>query len=161
MTIALVSLIGIITGALLQYFFTSHLENQRHYRDLRTKAYMDYLKVISENAQENRSGSPNPANLHELSIRVTDAKARICLYGSKKVIRAFAVFDKLGAKVITDEQRKAIIEMLLAMRSDSGGHSGVDTKDLEIMMLGQHKEPHNQEAQVDSQGTQVSKKRGS
>lgn len=43
--------LGVVIGALLQYFFTRHIESQRYLRELRSKAYMDYLKCVSELAQ--------------------------------------------------------------------------------------------------------------
>jgi hypothetical protein len=47
LTIAILSFFGVIIGASLQYVFTRYLDNQRHHRDLRTQAYLDYLNSVS------------------------------------------------------------------------------------------------------------------
>lgn len=51
MLIGLLSFLGVVIGASLQYIFTRHIEDQRHIRDVRSKAYMDYLKCVAEQAQ--------------------------------------------------------------------------------------------------------------
>jgi len=79
MTTAIFPYFGIIIGAALQYFFTRHLDNQRHHRELRTKAYTDYLKCVCEQAN---LGKPRQSEEgRELSTKTADAKCRICLYG--------------------------------------------------------------------------------
>ncbi|MGA7046185.1 MAG: hypothetical protein WBY98_07980 [Candidatus Sulfotelmatobacter sp.] len=47
MTTAILSFLGVVMGASFQYVFTRYLDNQRHQRELRTQAYLDYLKSIS------------------------------------------------------------------------------------------------------------------
>ena len=136
MTIALLSFIGIVVGASLQYLFTRYLDNQRHYRNLRTQAYMDYLKCVCEQAQLARQSKA--PKLSEIFARTADAKARICLYGSTEAIQAFSTFEKLGATMNTEEQRKAFTTMVLIMRNDSGSQSGAKIEDLERVLLGDH-----------------------
>lgn len=48
MITGLLSFLDVVLGASLQYFFTRHIESQRHLRDLRSKAYMDYLQCVCE-----------------------------------------------------------------------------------------------------------------
>lgn len=131
------SFLGIIIGASLQYFFTKHIENQRHLRDLRSNAYMDYLKCVCEQAQfrfkENTKGR------QELFSRTGDAKARICLYGSNHAIESFAKFEKLGASMGSNEQRQAFTNMVSIMRTDSGSELSSAPDNLQIVLLG-HRE---------------------
>ncbi len=47
LTTAILSFLGVVMGASFQYVFTRYLDNQRHQRELRTQAYLDYLKSIS------------------------------------------------------------------------------------------------------------------
>ncbi|HLP99473.1 MAG TPA: hypothetical protein VK149_13630 [Sideroxyarcus sp.] len=129
MVAAMFSFLGIIIGALLQYFFTRHLDNQKHRRELKTKAYTDYLNSVCELAN---FGKRSP----ELSTKTADAKARICLYGSASAVSAFATFERLGATMNTPEQRNAFTNMVAIMRSDSGSDSQVALKDLEAVLLG-------------------------
>jgi len=134
MTVAIFSFFGVIIGAILQYFFTRHLDQQRAHRDARTSAYTDYLSCVSEHA--------NPAQFlestdgHELGARTADAKCRICLYGSSPTVAAFAKFERLGARMNSAEQRAAFTHMVAVMRKDSSGTAGVTADDLQIVLLG-------------------------
>jgi membrane protein DedA with SNARE-associated domain len=47
LTTAILSFLGVVMGASLQYVFTRYLDNQRHQRELRSQAYLHYLKSIS------------------------------------------------------------------------------------------------------------------
>ena len=42
---------GLIIGAFLQYFFTRQIEYSRSLRELKSKAYMNYLNGVCELAQ--------------------------------------------------------------------------------------------------------------
>jgi hypothetical protein len=44
MLTAILPVVGVLVGASLQYFFSRYLEVQRYQRDLRTQAYLDYIK---------------------------------------------------------------------------------------------------------------------
>ena len=134
MLTAVLSFFGVIIGASLQFLFTRHMEGQRHLRELRSKAYMDYLKCVCEQAQF-RFKEENKEK-QELFSRIADAKARICLYGSKEAIQAFSQFEKLGASMGSIEQRTAFTSMVSIMRADSGGEIGTDPEDIQIVLLG-------------------------
>jgi len=95
MSAAIFSFFGIIIGASLQYLFTRHLVNQKHHRELRTKAYTDYLECVSEQANLGKQRQSQEGR--ELGAKTADAKCRICLYGSSSAIGAFAKFERLGA----------------------------------------------------------------
>lgn len=41
---------GVVIGASLQYVFTRQIEYKRSLREMKTKAYMDYLKGVCEQA---------------------------------------------------------------------------------------------------------------
>jgi hypothetical protein len=102
MTAAVFSFIGVVAGAILQYFFTRHLDSQKHHRELRTAAYTDYLKCVSEHANLAKTRASQDGR--DLAFRTADAKCRICLYGSSPVVAAFARFEQLGAAMNTPEQ---------------------------------------------------------
>ncbi len=126
--------LALITGAFLQYFFTRHIENKRHIRGLRSKAYMDYLKCVVDLAQF----MPQPKSKESIEIfaRTGDSKARICLYGSNEAIKAFSVFEERGARMETSDQRQAFIDMVAIMRIDSGSKVNSDPDDIQNILLG-------------------------
>ncbi|WP_017772769.1 hypothetical protein [Paraburkholderia kururiensis] len=134
MTVALFSFFGVVTGALLQYFFTRHLDRQKHHRELRTLAYTDFLKCVSEHA--NLRTPRESAEGRDLGFRTADAKCRICLYGSPVVVSAFATFERLGATMNTEAQRAAFTQMVLEMRNDSAPNGQVEPAELETVLLG-------------------------
>lgn len=134
MTAAIFSFFGVIIGALLQYFFTRHLDRQKHHRELRTQAYTDYLKCVSEHA--NLRTPRDSTDGRDLGFRTADAKCRICLYGSPVVVSAFAAFERLGATMNTKEQRTAFTQMVLEMRNDSAYNGHVELAELEAVLLG-------------------------
>ena len=53
MLTAILPVVGVLVGASLQYLFTRYLETQRYQRDLRTQAYLDYIKSVSGLARLN------------------------------------------------------------------------------------------------------------
>ena len=131
---AILSIVGLVTGAVLQFLFTRHLDHRRHQRELRTKAYTDYLTCVSEHA--NASVQRQSAEGRALGARTADAKCRTCLYGSVAVIEAFAVFERLGATMNTPEQCMAFTRMVLLMRNDSRSKGKVALQDLQAVLLG-------------------------
>ncbi|MDO8990235.1 MAG: hypothetical protein Q7U91_11460 [Sideroxyarcus sp.] len=134
MSAVIYSLIGIVAGGSLQYFFTRHLDSQKYHRELRTKSYTDYLKSVSD--QANLGVQPKSPELREMFAKTADAKARICLYGSSAAIGAFAEFERLGATMNTAEQRAAFTRMVAVMRSDSGSKHDVALMDIEAVLIG-------------------------
>lgn len=131
MNTAVVSLIGLVVGAVLQFLFTRHLDNKKHQRDLRAKAYADYLQCVSEHANLGHQKSSTEGR--QLGAKTADAKCRISLYGAPAVISAF---ERLGAAMNTKEQCGAFTEMVVAMRRDALGSSSVAQTDVEAVLLG-------------------------
>src|SRR5690606_14758693 len=99
------SFVAVIAGAGLQYLFTRVLEERRHHRDLRTQAFADYVRCVSE--MRHSFIQPQAPREREMLARLTDAKARICLYGSGDVVLKLAKFERLGGRVSSDEQQDA------------------------------------------------------
>lgn len=134
MTNAILSLIGLVLGAVLQFLFTRHLDNKKHHRDVRAKAYADYLQCVSEHA--NLSHQRQSAEGRQLGAKTADAKCRISIYGAPAVITAFAKFERMGATMNTEEQCRAFADMVVAMRQDTLGGSLIDHTDIETILLG-------------------------
>jgi hypothetical protein len=110
MLTAVLPVVGVLVGASLQYLFTRYLETQRYQRDLRTQAYLDYIKSVSGLARLN---DPQGSQERDLLANAADAKARICLYGSGEVVKALASFEKLGAAVISPPQCESFVAMIM------------------------------------------------
>jgi len=133
-TTAIFPLVGLVVGAVLQFLFTRHLDNKKHQRDLRSKAYADYLQCVSEHANMGHKKSTIEGQI--LGAKTADAKCRISLYGAPVVISTFAEFERLGITMNTREQCSAFTEMVAAMRKDTLGNSLVAQADLEAVLLG-------------------------
>lgn len=136
MNTAIFSFIGIIVGASLQYFYSRHLEQQRHHRDLRSKAYTDYLKSVCD--QANLAHDRHSPEEREISAKTADAKCRICVYGSSDAIEAFARFERLGATMTSEVQCLAFARMVSIMRRDSLSKGLAVLDDLQVVLLGNH-----------------------
>jgi|HubBroStandDraft_6_1064221.scaffolds.fasta_scaffold04953_7 hypothetical protein len=87
MLTSILPVVGVLVGASLQYFFTRYLEAQRYQRDLRTGAYIDYVKAVS--------------GLATLTIR-RDRKSVICwrLQLTPKPASAFMVPGRLWGRLL-------------------------------------------------------------
>ena len=131
---AILPLVGLVIGAVLQFLFTRYLDAKKQQRELRAKAYADYLQCVSEHA--NLGHQRQTTEGRQLAAKTADAKCRISLYGASAVISAFARFERLGATMQTKEQCLAFTDMVAAMRNDAMGNSSVIHADLEAVLLG-------------------------
>ncbi len=131
---AILSLVGLVMGAVLQFLFSRYLDARKHQRELRAKAYADYLQCVSEHA--NLGHQRQSVEGRQLGAKTADAKCRIALYGASAVISAFAKFERLGATMNTEEQCHAFASMVAAMRDDALGNSSVKHADLTVVLLG-------------------------
>jgi hypothetical protein len=80
----ILSLLGVSLGAGLQYYFGRTLEGRKQLTVQRSQAHVDYFKAVALVAQVGRTKD----NL----AMATDAKVRVCLYGSPDVIRYLSAF---------------------------------------------------------------------
>jgi hypothetical protein len=114
-------LAGILVGAGLQYFFGRSLELRKHIQAQKGQAYADYFRAFSQIA----TVGPTKDALSAL----TDAKTRVCIYGSELVVRRLAEFERGGPATITPESHRLVAVLLVAMRKDivsSRSASGAD-----------------------------------
>jgi len=137
---AVLSFIGLLIGAALQFTFTTHLENKKHRREQRSTAYADYLRCVSE--QANLGHQRQSSEGRELHARTADAKCRISLYGAASVLRSFADFERLGATMNTPEQQAAFAKMVVEMRRDAIGEEVADAADVQLVILGSGRRQH-------------------
>jgi len=113
--------------------FASELEGIRHhlslaadasrrYEDLKASAYVDFCKSTAALAISQRH--QNKDRELEASIAVTDAKARIAIYGSPEVAEALGIFFRDHAQLITPEAMSCFIGAMDLMRNQTVGEEG-------------------------------------
>jgi len=126
--IAILPLFGVVVGAALQFIFGRNLETRKQLVLQRAQAYADYFKGFAGLAQKR--------NADDLSL-VANAKTRICIYGSKPVVRALAAFEAAGSTASTPEGRIALMVLLQAMRLDVAQEpAGVQPDEMSRVLFG-------------------------
>ncbi len=126
---ALLPIAGILIGAALQYFFGRSLETNKHTQTQKGQAYSDYLRAFSAIATTGRT--------KETLSAVADAKTRICIYGSDRVVKRLADFERAGAETSSLASRALVAELIGSMRKDVGAsRSSADMGDVGIVLFG-------------------------
>ncbi len=111
---AIAGLAGIAIGASLTSFFARRTNETKHYLELGTQAYVDFMKSTAALAiaQKNK----NVEKEFDATAQLADAKARICIYGSAGVIKDLAAFWRNGAQLDSPERYSAFVRLAQAMR---------------------------------------------
>jgi hypothetical protein len=102
--------------------FTTQLDASKRYEDLKASAYVDFCKSIAALAISQRH--KNLDRELEASIALTDAKARIAIYGSPKVAEALGIFFRDHAQLNTPEAMSCFIGAMNLMRIQTVGEEG-------------------------------------
>jgi hypothetical protein len=116
-TPALSAVLGLAVGAVLQYYFSRRLEATRHFQELRTRAYADFIGGVAETANASRKG--DQALQLDALAKTTEAKIRILLYGSRAVVNTVAEFSIAQGSVSSEAVAPRFVELIQAMRADS------------------------------------------
>lgn len=124
------TLVGIIAGVTTQYILSSYSEKRKRNADLKMQAYVDFIKSVSELGIEQKDH--NVKKLGEYHIKLLDAKSRIAIYGSKKVVESIAAFFKNGGKINSEEERRLIIKIYQNMRNE---YQKEEIEDTELELL--------------------------
>jgi hypothetical protein len=111
------AVIGLALGAVLQYYFTRRLETLRHFQELRTAAYSEFIGAVAQSANASRQGDKSLQD--EALARATEAKIRILLYGSKAVVRKLGEFSRAQAAVDSEEVAPRFVALIQAIRADA------------------------------------------
>ena len=131
-TIAILPLVGVVLGAVMQFLLSRTAERKKHADALRSHAYSDYLRAVAAMAHP-RSDEDRRNAVRDL----TDAKARIAIYGDSEVVKALARFEEAGAVIKDGPSTQAFFAALSSMRTH---HSAVSSRDLRILLLGAARE---------------------
>jgi hypothetical protein len=133
---AVVGLIGVSAGALLQYWLSRRAMCEFRQSEQVGKAYSDYLQSVAgvTQAQRNKDNS----GLRDCLRQLTEAKTRIAVYGNSDVMEKLATFERLGAALSTSEQRSAFISIIRAMRrTEANGAAEVVDRDVMLVIFGE------------------------
>lgn len=132
--VAMLPLLGVIVGAILQHFLSRTNEKKKQYDTLKTQAYIDYLKAVSKFAQ---AAKTDPNTRMQLISEAADAKARICVYGSKLAIEKLASFEDNGPVLSEQKSLDIFIELCSIMRDESATtQEAVSSQDIELVLFG-------------------------
>jgi len=121
--LAVLPLAGVGLGAFLQSFLQLRKERVTQQQALKIKAYTDYLQAVSV-----LSNIDLPKHVEARTL-LTDARLRILIYGSAKVIANIAAFDRTGSIVSTPEGMNTFLPIISSMRED-GAKEKVKKEDM-------------------------------
>lgn len=124
-------------GAIFGAFLTRQTERFKHLQELRSAAYVDFLRGFGKVANAQRDTVKEERSFleeREGSVIVADAKARIGVYGSKTVLHALAVFISRGSQTQTAEGMRALTDVCKVMRNEASEDAPFD--DIHTMLFG-------------------------
>jgi hypothetical protein len=124
---ALVPVVSVLVGAILQYWFSRAAESRKELRALRRQASVDYLRSVTAVAQ-----AQDGQERRDALVPLTDAKTRIAVYGARNVVAALARFEKAGPRLHDEKGMAAFVELASAMREGEPG----DHQDLRLVLFG-------------------------
>jgi len=100
------ALMGAVTGIVLQYKFGILAEKSKQYQNLKSQAYIDFIKSVAGIAIAQRE--QDAKGMFDFRTLLTDAKIRIAIYGSKDVVELMAdFFRKYGGRLESPEACKS------------------------------------------------------
>ncbi len=133
--IAIVGVAGILLGAGAQHFFTQRGESAKHFQDLRTQSYVDFIKATAGIAIAQKNQQPEKE--FESTALMTEAKARIAIYGSPSVASATADFFRRYGALTSPDAFKSFVSIVSSMRADTpGGETRIPNLDIGQLILG-------------------------
>ena len=124
--LAVLPLAGVALGAFLQS--KRDLSNQK--KTLKIKAYTDYLQAAA--ALSNKDTGKHD----EARTLLTDARLRILIYGSSKIVGHIATFDRTGANLHTIEGMRTFLPVMTLMREDNLNDK-IKKEDMTRILFGQ------------------------
>lgn len=124
---ALLPLVGVALGALLQYWLSRGAEARKQLELLRSQAYVDYLRAVAHAAHASSADDRRSA-----VTLAADAKARIAVFGSADVLHALARYEEAGPVLDNSRSTECFLALVLAMR----GSTGASESDLRAVLIG-------------------------
>ncbi len=131
------TLVAATIGSIIGAFLTLRVNRSKHLQELRSAAYVDFLRGLSKIAIARKDPIRDAHSLQEELngvIMLADAKARIGIYGSGEVVRALARFVSHGSETVTPEGMDTLTEVCELMRKESV-NDGVPFDDLSRLLF--------------------------
>lgn len=122
--------VGVIVGAFLQSILHSRRERATQKQLLKIKAYTDYLQAVA--ALSGRDTSKH----NEARTLLSEARLKMLIYGSSKLIGYIAIFDRTGAQLHTTEGMKTFLPVMMMMR-DENVKDKIKKEDMVRILFGQ------------------------
>lgn len=119
---ALIGISGVLLGSSFQFLFGQLAERRKHFRELRSQAYVSFISAVAALAHAQRENDHPRTN--EALRQLTEAKARISVYGAKEVAQAIATFARGNQSLASFDGQRAFMSIVYAMRHDAAGQRG-------------------------------------
>jgi hypothetical protein len=127
------SLVGVVLGAALQYSFSQRAERKRNLDLRRTDAYVDLIRSVAAllSVDDKVPGD----ELRQVQNRYAEARARIVIYGSPRVVSSLGAFLRMPASAQPGDLKVALAEVVKAMRLDGiGSREALDDQDIQQIL---------------------------
>ncbi len=129
---AILPLLGVVVGATLQYWLSRSAESRKQLQLLRSQSYVDYLQAVTKAAH-----AKSPEVVQSAQADAADAKARMAVYGTSRVISALARFEEAGAWLNNPKAYATFVSLVSAMRH---GEGKAQPDDLRLALFGAPKD---------------------
>lgn len=134
---ALLAFAGAIFGVLFQGWSSRDFDKEKFYRQAKHDAYLAYLNGVSR-----LSFAENEAARDSAHSAIADARGRIALYGSARVVKAMAEAFRLRSDLHSERARPVHGEMIAAMRADiDPSRKGASAAELFELLYGNEASP--------------------
>lgn len=115
--VAIVGILGVVLGATVQFFFNRKFETSKQFKLLQTQAYVDFIKGVSGIGRSQFFKDKQKEK--EFTILIAEARARISIYGSEKVVKKLAEFFRENDGTVSESGMDAFSELIQLMRGES------------------------------------------
>ena len=134
MTISEIAALGTVSAAFVTYAANVALERRGRVATRRAEAYIDFLTGISRTANITNRDSKE---FRDADISTLEAKHRVILYGSERVVRELALmYDGEPHFSATVEGRRQYACVLNAMRADCSKGKVSEYEIVRILIVG-------------------------
>lgn len=123
-------LLGVLVGALLQFWFNRRANQESRYLELKSEACADYVNSIAAVA------FASPPDRNKALEKVAAAKGRVCVFGDKDVIDAAVVLEGTSLNLGNQDAQAAFIGLLQAMRRRGIASGDVADHGFRVLLLG-------------------------
>jgi hypothetical protein len=130
---ALIAVVSAAIGVYLQYKFGILAEKSKQYQNLKSQAYIDFIKSAagSSIAQKHRDAK----GMFDFKTLMTDSKIRIAIYGSREVVELVADFFRRYGSLDLPESCRSFSAIVRKMRAESMDRKEFSVNDNDISQL--------------------------